>query len=443
MFKLSIARQRTGLIVATIATAVVLVVMSSCGAAPHPTTGSGNFATVVYVGDSLTAGFQNGSLLDSQQPNGYASLIGAQAGYSVTLPLIAPPGAPAVLQLVSLGPPPVIQQASGTTTGRDNPDQQPTDLAVPGHLLHDLLYTGPVAVPTTDEEIITDLVLAFPLGNTNTQAQEAIALKPTFLFVWIGNNDALVADETGMPSSMTPIADFTTDFTTLMQGVHGETGATLVVANIPDVTLVPYLTPATTVIAEAATQTGLTTAQISTILGITDGDLVNATGLAEVQTDLQNIAANKATTPLDDAGFLSAAEVVQVQSQIAAYNAVIAQQVASANGILVDLNSTFTSLKSGVTINGYTATTGFLGGIFSLDGIHPTNTGYAIIANKFIDAINSRLTNAIPDVDLSTIAAADPLFPPNIKPTGGAAKLKHIPLNVAKQTDKFIRPHAH
>jgi lysophospholipase L1-like esterase len=348
-----------------------------------------------------------------------------------------------VLQLVSIGPPPVIQQAPGITTGRDNPDQQPTDLAVPGHLLHDLLYTGPVAVPTTDEEIITDLVLAFPLGNTNTQAQEAIALKPTFLFVWIGNNDALVADETGMPSSMTPIADFTTDFTTLMQGVHGETGATLVVANIPDVTLVPYLTPATTVIAEAATQTGLTTAQISTILGITDGDLVNATGLAEVQTDLQNIAANKATTPLDDAGFLSAAEVVQVQSQIAAYNAVIAQQVASANGILVDLNSTFTSLKSGVTINGYTATTGFLGGIFSLDGIHPTNTGYAIIANKFIDAINSRLTNAIPDVDLSTIAAADPLFPPNIKPTGGAAKLKHIPLNVAKQTDKFIRPHAH
>ncbi len=70
--------------------------------------------------------------------------------------------------------------------------------------------------PTAQEDIITTLILGFPIGNTNTQLQEAIALKPTVLFVWIGSNDALVADDTEMPSSMTPIASFTSDFTQLM-----------------------------------------------------------------------------------------------------------------------------------------------------------------------------------------------------------------------------------
>ena len=206
-------------------------------------------------------------------------------------------------------------------------------------------------------------------------------------------------------------------------------------------TLVPYLTPATTVIAEAATQSGLSTTQISAILGITDGDYVNATGLAEVQTDLQNLAASKPTTPLDDAGVLTAAEVTQVQAQVNAYNSVIAAQVAAVGGTLVDVNALFTSLKTGITINGYTATTNFLGGLFSLDGIHPTNTGYVLLANKFIDAMNSSLGNSIPDVDVATVAASDPLFGPNIQPGAGTKQL-HIPLNAAQRTDQLIRGRA-
>jgi lysophospholipase L1-like esterase len=413
----------------------------ACGSSKPFTGGIADFSKVVFTGDSLTAGFQNGSLLDTQQPHGWAPLVATQAKFSIKLPLIAPPGAPAVLQLVSLGPPPVVQQAPGTTTGRDNPTEQPTDLAVPGHTLHDLIFYGPT-LGTSPEDIITDLVLAFPLGNTNTQAQEAVALKPTTLFVWTGNNDALVADETGMPSSMTDLASFTKDFTDLMQGAHFQTNATLVVGNIPDVTAIPYLTPAATVLAEAATQSGLSTTQLSTILGITDGDFVNATGLGEVQTDLQNIAGGHPTTPLDDAGVLTAAEVAEVQAQIAAYNGVIAAQTAAVNGILVDIHGLYASLQSGITINNYTATSTYLGGLFSLDGIHPTNTGYALIANKFIDTMNSALGLSIPDVDVAAIAASDPLFGPNIQPGAGTSRL-HISRVAAQRADLVIRGKAH
>ena len=401
-------------------------------------TGTPSFATTVVIGDSLSAGFQNGSLLDSQQPHGWASLAATQANFSLTLPLIAPPGAPAVLQLVSVGPPPVIQQAAGTTSGRDNPSVQPTDLAVPGHLLNDLINTTPTVVPTTDEELITDLVLGFPIGNNKSQMNEAIQLNPTALFVWIGNNDALQADDSGTPNSMTPVATFTQQYQQLLSTLHAQTKATLIVANIPDVTLVPYLTPAATITAQVATETGLSETQVATDLGIQSGDLINATGQGQVQSAITAIMQGQTPTPLTDAGFLSASEISTIQSMVNQYNAVIAQEVSAVGGVLVDIHALIQNLaQNGITINNYHATGTFLGGLFSLDGIHPTNTGYALIANEFIDTMNASLKTTFADVNVSTIAAADPLFGPSIKPTGAAVS---IPLDAARHADRMISP---
>ncbi len=399
------------------------------------TSSTPGFATTVVIGDSLSAGYQNGSLLDSQQPNGWASLVAKQANFSLALPLIASPGVPAVLELVSVGPPPVIQQASGVSIGRTNPATQPQDLAVPGHLLYDVINTAPVLVPTSDEELITDLVLGFPLGDTKSQMNEAIALKPTAIFVWAGSNDALQADESGSPSSMTPVATFTQEFTQLLSTLHSQTKARLIVANIPDVTAIPYLTPAATVIATVATQTGLSQAQAAADLGLADGDLVNATGESEVETAIGQIKQGQAPTPLTDSGFLNASEIAQVQTTIDAYNSAISQQVTAVGGVLVDIHSYFQTLESGITINNHNASTAFLGGLFSLDGVHPTNTGYALIANQFIDALNSNAKTNITQVNVSAVAAADPLFGLNVTP----AEAVGIPLVAARRADALIK----
>lgn len=396
-----------------------------------------SFATTVVIGDSLSAGFQNGSLLDTQQPNGWASLVATQAKFKLDLPLIAPPGVPAVLELVSVGPPAVTKQASGTSSGRDDTGLQPYDLAVPGHKLNDLINAAPTAAPITQEDIITDLVLGFPLGNSKTQLDEAIDLKPTALFLWIGSNDALDADSSGSPSSMTDVATFTTQYTQLLTTLRAKTKATLIVANIPDITAIPYLTPADTVIAEFAAATGLSTAQAGTALGIQSGDLVNATGLGQAQNAADALKNGKTPTPLSDSGFLNAAEITQIQATIGQYNAVIQTQVSAVGGTLVDMHAFFQNLDlNGVTLNGYKATTGFLGGLFSLDGDHPTNTGYALIANQFIDTMNASLKTTIADVDAAAIAKTDPLFGPNIKPSGSSIS---IPLAAARRTDKLIR----
>lgn len=394
-----------------------------------------DFSNTVFIGDSLSSGFQNGSLLDTQQPNGWASLFAAQAKTTIALPLMAPPGVPAVMKLVNIGPPPVTTTAPGVSTGRDNPTVQPTDLAVPGHHLHDLINAGPTLAPTSKEDIITALILGLPAGNTNTQLQEAIALKPTTLFVWIGSNDALVADDTGMPSSMTPIASFTADFTQLMSTLHSKTPAHLIVANLPDVTAIPYLTPAAMILAETAAQTGQSTAQLGTALGLTTGDLITAQGLTEVKSAVSDIKNNKKPTPLDDAGVLTAAEVLQVQALEGQYDQVIAQQTAAVGGTLVDMHAFFQKLSAGVTVNGVNATTGYLGGLFSLDGTHPTNTGYALVANQFIDTLNADLKTSFTDVNVGAIATTDPLFGSNIKPSANSV---HISEKAARQAGVLL-----
>ncbi len=402
--------------------------------APAPSAAP-DFSNTVFIGDSLSAGFQNGSLLDTQQPNGWASLFAQQAKAPIMLPLIAAPGVPAVMELVSVGPPPVTKTQSGVSSGRDNSSVQPTDLAVPGHHLHDLINAGPTALPTAEEDIITTLVLGFPLGNTNTQVGEAIALKPTTLFVWIGSNDALVADDTGKPASMTPIASFTSDFTQLMTTLHTGTSARLIVANLPDVTAIPYLTPSTMILSETSAQTGVPAAQLGTALGLAAGDLVTSQGLSEVKQAVSDIKNGKTPTPLDDAGVLTAAEVQQVQALEDQYNQVIAQQAAAVGATLVDIHAFFQSLNAGKTINDVQATTAYLGGFFGLDGIHPTNTGYALVANAFIDGLNSSLKTTLADVDVNAIASTDPYFGTNIKPTGSVA---HIPVEAAKRAGLIL-----
>ena len=174
---------------------------------------------------------------------------------------------------------------------------------------------------------------------------------------------------------------------------------------------------------------------LSSLLGIVPGDYVNPTGLAQIPL----ILAQTQKGPIADAGVLSAAEVVTVQAQVTAFNQVISQQAQAANATLVDINALFKQVSSsGLTINGYTGTTAFLGGFFSLDGIHPTNTGYAVVANKFIDTMNSSFNSKIPDIVLGPVAASDPLWPPNLIPHAVGAHALTMPANAGKSIDDLF-----
>lgn len=442
-------RHSTSVLLKTLLAAATTLILAGCASSPSNPLAAvqaaqqkniGNFSNTVFLGDSLTAGFQSGSLLDTQQVHGWAPLVATQAKFSIVQPLIAYPGAPSVLHLVSLGPPPVITPVNGTTTGRDNFATQPTDLAVPGAFVKDVANTVPLADPAPGQQQINQLVLGFPglgYGQAYSQAQFAIQAQPTTIFLWIGNNDALIADLTGTPASMTPVADFTAQYTALIKLLSTKTPAHLVIGNIPDVTLVPYLQPAALILGEYSAVTHLPVAVLSGLFGIAPGDFVTPEGLGEISA----ILTHKQTAPISDAGVLTAAEAVTVRANVSAYNQVISQQAQAVGATLVDINALFAqTAANGIAVNGYHGNFSFLGGLFSLDGIHPTNTGYALLANQFIDTMNSAIHTTIPDVSLSTVATTDPLWPPNLIPHATPqARPMIMPANAAGQVNIILQ----
>ena len=213
-------------------------------------------------------------------------------------------------------------------------------------------------------------------------------------------------------------------------------GANLVVANVPDVTLIPYMTPATAVINYVASKTGQSASDTGTALGLADGDLVNPQGLDDVESELSSVQAGGSLKPLADGDVLTAAERLTVQDMIASYNQVIQQEVSAAGGTLVDMHAYFATLASGLMIDGQNATTAFLGGLFGLDGIHPTNTGYALLANQFIAATNTTFMLSTGRVDVNAVAKVDPYFGTNIMPTGS---MMFIPHEAGLRSSKLIQ----
>ena len=106
--------------------------------------------------------------------------------------------------------------------------------------------------------------------------------------------------------------------------------------------------------------------------------------------------------PLQDMHVLIPTEVAQIKVATDAYNVSI-KAIADAKGLaFVDAKAIMDKLSTtGIVANNFTMTSTFVfGGSFSLDGVHPSPRGYALISNAFIDAINSKYSSTLKKVDL-------------------------------------------
>jgi len=108
------------------------------------------------------------------------------------------------------------------------------------------------------------------------------------------------------------------------------------------------------------------------------------------------------TYPLEDKHILIPSEIAELQTATDAYNATI-KSIATAKGLaFVDANAVLSQVNNGgVVANSFTMTSTYVtGGSFSLDGVHPSPRGYALIANKFIEAINATYGSNLKGVNL-------------------------------------------
>ena len=423
----------------------------------HPTSfkapqGAQYFETYVSVGNSLTAGFMDGGLMMPGQGGSYPSLIAGQIGSSdFTQPWVASPGIGGINEagsvdgvlyftgagLAVLGTTP-LATVSDLAIAKGQPAPY-HNLAVPGATLNDMFNTiesaanpfftlinrvalyGNSTVPAT----VMDTDFASPVGVTYETASlgwQAIAKSPTLATFWAGNNDALGWATRGgdqSPVPITPRGDFQSQYFTALQllagGLIETTGypAAIFVANIPYVSSTPYFLP------EA-----LFSAMLPGALGGSwpagyeeaDVELVRFPTLSWITT------ANPMTDPIPASYTLTATEVATVNTAIDEFNVDIATYAGAvtasgaATVVMVDMNSLMVDIAAGTSEWGPYAGQHFIAlalnpataphameTLFSLDGIHPNNRGYGVVANAFIEKINETLGTTVATVNVDAL----------------------------------------
>lgn len=111
---------------------------------------------------------------------------------------------------------------------------------------------------------------------------------------------------------------------------------------------------------------------------------------------------NGISVPLADKWVLTKDEIAEVKKATDAYNITI-EAIAKEKGLaFVDSKVVMNQLSNGgVKFGNYTISATYVtGGAFSLDGVHPSARGYALIANKFIEAINTTYGATLRTVNL-------------------------------------------
>jgi lysophospholipase L1-like esterase len=361
-----------------------LLVVASADAQPV-------FSRYVALGDSYMAGVVSNALVETHQQRSIPALIARQAGVAVfQQPLVSEPGIPAELTLMSLGPGSIIAPKAATPGTPRNAALAASynNLAVPNSSLADLQSRA------ADSGGMHDLVLR----GKGTALAQATAQRPTFVTLWIGNDEILAAVLRGRAiegQTLTPTETFRGDLQNVIKILRG-IGATVVVGNILDLTAIPFASTLKPYVVDPATgEAVLLNGSRVPLLGpsgpLTDGTLVTlvASPLLAQGTGVPVSVGGKGT-PLPDEAILDAAEQAQIRVRVTELNRVITDVCQAARVPVVNMNGFYTDfLRRGRYVGGIQLSNAFLsGGFWSYDGMHPNELGYAIVANEWIAAIN-------------------------------------------------------
>ncbi|WP_299525071.1 G-D-S-L family lipolytic protein [Winogradskyella sp.] len=166
-----------------------------------------------------------------------------------------------------------------------------------------------------------------------------------------------------------------------------------------------------------ATNDDLLTLPSSSVIGTVNSDFFAFLTSQGIPADIAGqFAVEGITYPLDDRWVLLPSENTEIVAAVDAYNATISA-VATANGLaLVDVNGILTEASTtGIMFDDFLLNTDLVfGGLVSLDGIHLTARGYALMANSFLEAIDATYgSNFVASGNLAK--AGD--FPTNYSPT--------------------------
>ncbi len=407
--------------------------------------GTADFSRFVTIGNSLTMAEQSGSVFESGQMYSFGNLIANIVGTTYEQAIFSEPGTPGRLEIES------VDFVNGTVEIVENPNQgSPTNLTYPapynnlgvkGAFLPDVLNARDANTCYTAQFGSPNPLFDAVLRGLGTQLELALAQQPTFVTLWIGNNDILAFAARGGLFPVTNPQQFATMYGSILDSID-QTGADVVVGNIPDVKNIPYFktvgpgiglalqdlmavnpnvvglvyqktsAPGIGIAIPSDLLTGnalviLSASFATAFIGDTTGAYYTTTGIPVPQGVITAYPFGLTQeNPWPNDLILDPDEIATVDAVIPAYNDIIEGQALARGYGIADFYTLMNNIGApgGIVENGITFTSDFLlGNTYSLDGIHPTSQGYGLVANVFIRVINQTYGASIPLVDVSTI----------------------------------------
>jgi lysophospholipase L1-like esterase len=377
------------------------------------------FARYVSMGNSITAGFQSGGILDSTQRQSYAVLLAHAMRSPFYEPLMQRPGCPPPFTNVFTGArltPPGFPPSTATSCYlRSNQSIAPpyiSNVAVPGAKVVSL-YNN------LDTAAHSNSLTQFFLGGL-TQVQAMRRAQPTFVSLWIGNNDVLgaaTAANAGDSTEITPVATFQTQYATVLSAIDSAKPKGGVLIGVANVTEIPYFSAGAVyfVLKNQNPSPFPATFTVSTNCAPVASGIPGARGDSVLVpfpygAALIGAAQAGAARNLDCGDSVAAivvpSELIKLIGAVTAYNAYISSQATARHWAYLDPNPTLDSLRTQAAptvvrafpLLGAACSANPFGTAFTCDGVHPSAATHKLIAQKLRLAINGAYSTSIPAI---------------------------------------------
>jgi len=374
----------------------VLLLLAAVGAKPAGAADRLDPTLTLVLGGGISAGFSGFHLTEVAQNQAWPVVAARQMGTYIAVPTMRESGQAGIVN--SYQPlkgllPQVVQSGE-----RALPFPFfSMNLSVPFLHLGDALrlrpqpqYDGIKLITSIEGNLpitLVNAILGGPLLTVEppvllTQAEYAEMMNPTLVFIQLGFEDVADAAIKSDGSRITSTGSFTSDYGELLARMLN-TNATVVAMTVPDPTETAYFAS----IEQLARQYGLGSQDLRTRFGLAAGDMITLGGMVEIADALRGRRGNT----LSQGSVLSGAVAVKVRAAVSGYNTAIRNAVQGTKAEVLDLAGFVHQVKiAGARAGSVSVTATYGGGFYSEDGIYPSSTGQALIANAVLEFLNSK-----------------------------------------------------
>lgn len=350
------------------------------------------FARYVALGTSNSMGVQSAGIFASGQRAAWPARLAALVGVPFSLPLEQDPGCgPPLL------PPLAADAALVAAFGNDLVNAITTtcaplqagvtlpanNVAISGADVHDALYSTIESEGTTTR---TGILYSRVLLPGQTQIAAMVAEQPTFVSVELAANDVLPAS-TGRISAMTPYSDWERDYDQVLAAVHS-TGARAVLVGLPsNAANFPSIRRARELFNEWPSLLALgITVSLNCYLS---SNYIFVPGYILTLLSRTPTTATCADVPGAADYVLTASDMNAINSRIAQMNAHMQTKAAENGYAYFSLGAVYDLAKPSFSVSNLLFSNTPFGANISLDGVHPSTQGQAILAATAARAINT------------------------------------------------------